>query len=371
MHRHMRRLREERGQAIILFVGIFTVIMVISAIVVDFGLWFSERRGAQKDADATALAGVQAYLADLADTSGAFDDAQDWAVKNGVDPAEIDIVSTSDCSAGNSCIEVGIGGCREDGTDASMPWVQANIRHKSRSLFSSLFGLVAPDIGGVARACVGSPRTATDLSPFGVQMAFDPDTGEPLSDCLEQDPINPSRTRPVYGAVCILKTGAGDSVSGQRGQLTIGNLACDQTSSNTLRHDFHYGTNAGCTIDQEVNTGTGNIIGLLQGKAQVEAAHQAVRLAQQTLDAEQKKLQAGVSTPYQTVLRQRDLITAETAEVQAVTNYARALVEMDRAMGTTMNRNGIEIGDAFSGTISRMPTPPFSVRGFTPGGESR
>src|SRR3972149_2854324 len=99
MHRHMRRLREERGQAIILFVGIFTVIMVISAIVVDFGLWFSERRGAQKDADA----------------------------------AEIDIVSTSDCSAGNSCIEVGIGGCREDGTDASMPWVQANIRHKSRS----------------------------------------------------------------------------------------------------------------------------------------------------------------------------------------------------------------------------------------------
>jgi len=113
------------------------------------------------------------------------------------------------------------------------------------------------------------------------------------------------------------------------------------------------------------------IIGLLQGKAQVEAAHQAVRLAQQTLEAEQKKLQAGVSTPYQTVLRQRDLITAETAEVQAVTNYARALVETDRAMGTTMNRNGIEIGDAFSGTLSRMPTPPFSVRGFTPGGESR
>ena len=113
------------------------------------------------------------------------------------------------------------------------------------------------------------------------------------------------------------------------------------------------------------------IIGLLQGKAQVEAAHQAVRLAQQTLEAEQKKLQAGVSTPYQTVLRQRDLITAETAEVQAVANYSKALVEMDRAMGTTMNRNGIEIGDAFSGTLSRMPTPPFSVRGFTPGGESR
>jgi outer membrane protein TolC len=113
------------------------------------------------------------------------------------------------------------------------------------------------------------------------------------------------------------------------------------------------------------------MIGLLQGKAQVEAAHQAVQLARQTLEAEQKKLQAGVSTPYQTVLRQRDLIAAETAEVQAVANYSKALVEMDRAMGTTMNRNGIELSDAFNGTLTRMPTPPFSVRGFIPGGEGR
>ena len=110
------------------------------------------------------------------------------------------------------------------------------------------------------------------------------------------------------------------------------------------------------------------IIGVLQGKAQVEAAHQAVRLAQQTLEAEQKKLQAGVSTPYQTVLRQRDLLAAQTAELQAITNYSKALVETDRAMGTTLNRNGIEIGDAFNGTVTKMPTPPFSVRGFTPGG---
>ena len=108
------------------------------------------------------------------------------------------------------------------------------------------------------------------------------------------------------------------------------------------------------------------IIGLINGRAQVEAAHQAVRLARETLDAEQKKLQAGVSTPYQAVLRQRDLIAAQTAEVQAVANYSKSLVEMDRAVGATLNRNGIEIGDAFNGTVSKMPTPPFSVRGFTP-----
>jgi len=112
------------------------------------------------------------------------------------------------------------------------------------------------------------------------------------------------------------------------------------------------------------------IIGLIQGKAQVEAARQAVLLARETLDAEERKLQAGVSTPYQAVLRQRDLIDAENAEVQAVASYAKALVDMDRAMGTTLDRNGIEIDDAFAGTISRMPTPPFSVVGFTPGDET-
>jgi len=111
------------------------------------------------------------------------------------------------------------------------------------------------------------------------------------------------------------------------------------------------------------------IIMLIQGKAQVESAHQAGRLARQTLEAEQKKLQAGVTTPYQVVLRQRDLSAAETAEVQAVTNYSKALVELDRATGTTLDRNGIQLGDALNGTVSKMPTPPFSVRGFTRGNE--
>jgi outer membrane protein TolC len=111
------------------------------------------------------------------------------------------------------------------------------------------------------------------------------------------------------------------------------------------------------------------IVGLVQGKAQVEAAHEAARLAQQTLEAEQKKLAAGVSTPYQVILRERDYVAAQQAEVQTVATYSKALVEMDRAMGTTLDRNGILLTDALSGTISRMPTPPFSVLGFPPPGE--
>jgi len=112
------------------------------------------------------------------------------------------------------------------------------------------------------------------------------------------------------------------------------------------------------------------IIGLQQGKAQVEAAHQSVRLARETFDAEQKKLAAGVSTSYNVILRQRDLTTALYAEVQAVDAYAKALVEMDRAMGTSLDRNGIQFEDALAGSVTKTPTPPFNVRGFTTEGQA-
>jgi len=113
------------------------------------------------------------------------------------------------------------------------------------------------------------------LSPFGIQTGVVtdpgcPNYGQPLSDCLQPVPGNPGQTSPVYGSVCILKTGAQSDncagfYGGQRGQLTIGELDCNQTSASTMRHVFHYGAKAGCSVDQEVNTGTGNIIGLLQG----------------------------------------------------------------------------------------------------------
>ncbi len=100
-------------------------------------------------------------------------------------------------------------------------------------------------------------------------------------------------------------------------------------------------------------------IGLVQGKAQVEAAHEAVKLADQTADAERKKLLAGISTPYTVVLRERDAILARQADIGAVASYARALVEMDRSTGTTLERNGIDTEDALSGEVSRRPSPPF------------
>jgi outer membrane protein TolC len=100
-------------------------------------------------------------------------------------------------------------------------------------------------------------------------------------------------------------------------------------------------------------------IGIIQGKSQVEAAQEAVRLAQLTLDGERKKLEVGISTSYNVVLRERDLVTAQYADVQALDAYVKALVALDQATGTTLDRNGIQLNDALSGTVSEKPVPPF------------
>ncbi len=98
-------------------------------------------------------------------------------------------------------------------------------------------------------------------------------------------------------------------------------------------------------------------IGIIQGKSQVAAAHEATRLAQLTLDAERKKLDSGLSTSYNVVLRERDLVTAQYAEVQALDAYAKALVAIGQATGDLLERNGIQVGDALTGTVSTPPVP--------------
>jgi outer membrane protein TolC len=113
------------------------------------------------------------------------------------------------------------------------------------------------------------------------------------------------------------------------------------------------------TISMEVQKA---IIGLVQGKAQVEAAHKAASLAREMWEGEKVKLEAGASTSYQVILRERDYYSARQAEVAAMAAYAKAMVEMDRSRGMTLERNSIEYSDALSGKIIKNPVSPFSLR---------
>ena len=98
------------------------------------------------------------------------------------------------------------------------------------------------------------------------------------------------------------------------------------------------------------------LIGLQQARAQYEAAIKQRVLEEQTVDAEQKKLAVGISTTYNVILTQRDLVTAQSNEVAARSVYAKAGVELDRVTGQTLYSHNISVDEAFQGKVSRPPS---------------
>ena len=98
------------------------------------------------------------------------------------------------------------------------------------------------------------------------------------------------------------------------------------------------------------------VIGVQQARAQYDSAVKQRLLQIQTVEAEQKKLEMGVSTTYNVILTQRDLTTAESNLVAAASAYSKAKVEMDRATGQTLYNNNVSLDEAFKGKVSRPPS---------------
>ena len=99
-------------------------------------------------------------------------------------------------------------------------------------------------------------------------------------------------------------------------------------------------------------------VALEQDRAQVAATIEATKLAQQTLDGEQKKYQLGSSNSYTVVLRARDLTQAQANQVRAQVNLIEAMISFNQAMGRTLDANKITLADALKGKVSHTPNIP-------------
>jgi outer membrane protein TolC len=80
----------------------------------------------------------------------------------------------------------------------------------------------------------------------------------------------------------------------------------------------------------------------------VQAYKVARELAQQNLEAEEKKLKVGLTTNYQVLLLQRDLADAHSLELRATIDYNLALAGLDRATGVTLNKKNIKMTQIWS-----------------------
>jgi outer membrane protein TolC len=83
-----------------------------------------------------------------------------------------------------------------------------------------------------------------------------------------------------------------------------------------------------------------------QNRARIETAQTTLDLAREEMEAEQTKFNLGTSTLRFVLEEQRNVAQAETNRLQTQINFTKALIDLDRSMGMTLQKNNIEIEKA-------------------------
>jgi outer membrane protein TolC len=78
----------------------------------------------------------------------------------------------------------------------------------------------------------------------------------------------------------------------------------------------------------------------------IEAAERRRAAAEEQHRAETIRLEHGESTPFDVLLRERDLFDAESEKINALQVYRNSLARLDQAQGTTLRSNNIALDDA-------------------------
>jgi outer membrane protein TolC len=97
------------------------------------------------------------------------------------------------------------------------------------------------------------------------------------------------------------------------------------------------------SIVSDIRRAARDLVSALEG---IQAAERAVAAAEEQLRAERVRLEYGESTPFDVLLREQDLSTAETQRTFAQQVYHNSITALERAQGTILERNGILVEDA-------------------------
>ncbi len=77
----------------------------------------------------------------------------------------------------------------------------------------------------------------------------------------------------------------------------------------------------------------------------IEAAERQRIAADEQLRAERIRLEQGESTPFDVLLRERDLVDAESSKINAIRVYRNSVVALDREQGTILKTRNVQIDD--------------------------
>jgi outer membrane protein len=97
---------------------------------------------------------------------------------------------------------------------------------------------------------------------------------------------------------------------------------------------------------------------LTNDRAQVMAAQAARDFAAQSLDAEQKKYRLGASTTALVLQQGRNLAISDNTLISDTAAYAKDRAALEQLLANTLEKYGISIQDAASGTVGQAPVIP-------------
>ncbi len=89
-------------------------------------------------------------------------------------------------------------------------------------------------------------------------------------------------------------------------------------------------------------------------KKRVDQSTVARKLAQEQLDGEEKRFQAGLSQNFLVLQRQNELSQAQFSELQALIAYRKSIITLQQAMYTLLESNDFEIAKTSSDTVAKL-----------------
>jgi outer membrane protein len=99
------------------------------------------------------------------------------------------------------------------------------------------------------------------------------------------------------------------------------------------------------------------LIALGRAREALQAATQVRTLQEQSLEIEREKFAVGLSTTFLITQYQSFVAQARSSEVAARNTWIKAHNALERALGHTLEANGVSIDEAVRGTVSRPPGP--------------
>jgi outer membrane protein TolC len=292
------------------------------------------------------------------------------------DVAGIEIVPTTPISTPDAVENIALQDAVEEAWSKRPELFQADLNLKNANIeVKATNNALLPSLNAFIQYSVqGLNGNAVNLSQTGT--AFAPDLNSPLLEAngtpvlIGGVPVYAGEPTAYNTTETITKGGLGGALSslfsndfptysvGLNLTLPIRNRAAQANSARAQLDERQQVVQKRQTENTIVINVRNTLIALQQDRAQVAAASKARDLAQQTLDAEQKKYQLGSSTSYNVVLRSRDLTSAQGTALRAQANLEEALVNFNQAMGRTLEVSHITVSDALRGKVQQAPLIP-------------